>query len=240
MIWNVTLNSTGINVSLCNKLVKRELLINALQAAQVSNISYGEDRAVVFPLLKNAKSLFISDKELYYYRQRPTGKCPYYFTDSDFFKKLYLLYNYLLQYFADDPDLVKQLDLFSSQAFYDRNKAVYKNNITDYIYLFPFDKIMPRKKIILYGAGKVGRDYYNQIAGLEYANNILWVDQNYNNLKINEVKDPNCLKDNLNFDYAIIAIENKKIAQSVKDFILNTGISHEKIIWDIKQMKRFF
>ncbi|MCH5186188.1 MAG: hypothetical protein J1F64_08700, partial [Oscillospiraceae bacterium] len=103
-------------------------------------------------------------------------------------------------------------------------------------YLFPFSKIQPKSKIILYGAGEVGKTLYRQNKDMEYCKVILWVDKNYKDLtdKIDSVYGI----DNLTvcpgntYDYVLIAIDNENICRDVEAELINLGIKKEKIVWD--------
>jgi Glycosyltransferases, probably involved in cell wall biogenesis len=95
-------------------------------------------------------------------------------------------------------------------------------------YVFPVNKGLKNKKIILYGAGNVGRAYYIQMLYSRYCNIVLWVDANYKVLE-NIVKDPLEVKDT-EYDHVLIAIEDVNTAKVVEKYLLGLGVSREKII----------
>lgn len=89
------------------------------------------------------------------------------------------------------------------------------------------------KKIVVYGAGQVGRDYYSQICRYSKCKIVSWVDRNYKNIQYDciDIGGINQLK-NLEFDILLIAIRYENDAQKVKCNLINDeGISEEKIIW---------
>ncbi len=102
-------------------------------------------------------------------------------------------------------------------------------------YLFPFSKIPQKSKIILYGAGNVGRTLYKQNKAIGYTNIVLWVDKNYRNLidkpdaifGIDELKNYPLI-----YDYVLIAIEDERICNQVKQVLMNYNIPENKIVWD--------
>ena len=93
----------------------------------------------------------------------------------------------------------------------------------DYTYLFPFEKIEPHSKVLIYGAGNTGINYIEQIIITKYCEIMGVVDKNAASIPkmvvpvfgIEEVK-------NLSFDYIIIAMK--------------TPIYNEKIISDFRQI----
>ena len=45
-------------------------------------------------------------------------------------------------------------------------------------FLFPFDKVPKDSRIVLYGAGECGRDYYLELKETNWCSIALWVDRN--------------------------------------------------------------
>lgn len=89
------------------------------------------------------------------------------------------------------------------------------------------------KNIILYGAGNVGIDYYNQLVRYSRINIIAWVDCNFENINIDyfKIQSPDYIKD-VKFDYIVIAINDMKMATEIrKDLVMTKKINDKKIIW---------
>jgi len=238
MIWIYKKNILGMYPTLCNKLIKKNLAIEAMKKAQaIKNITYGEDVAVSYPLLKETKTLYLSGENLYYYRQKKTNNTPSYFKDEKFFEKLLILHNYCLQIFKNEPHIIKQLDIVYTQRVIRRSNVLNYNINLDPFFLFPFKKIPPEKNIIIYGAGVVGKKYYNSLNMLQYAKNILWVDKNYSQYEDIGVKSIEILKETKNYDYIVVAIEDEKIAKEVISYLSNIpALFQTKIIWNIYKL----
>lgn len=101
-------------------------------------------------------------------------------------------------------------------------------------YLFPFQLVEKDSTLILYGAGTVGVRFYKQLEVTRYARVGLWVDKNWENCKkknlpVSAVEDiHNCKV----FDYIVIAIDSKEIADEVRNMLINSfGIEDSKIIF---------
>ena len=85
----------------------------------------------------------------------------------------------------------------------------------------------------MYGAGKVGRDYYRQIRmNLDY-DIVLWVDNNYKNIeqKECEISNPECIF-NYDFDVIVVALVSNTQRNNVKDYLMNLGIDESKIMFE--------
>ena len=100
----------------------------------------------------------------------------------------------------------------------------------NYTFLFPFEMIPQNANIILYGAGNVGQAFYKQIEKSGYCKISAWVDRDYMKLR-GGVQPPDIIEDNGMFDYVVIAIVNAKIAEQIRDYLLDKGVSKEKIVW---------
>lgn len=234
IIWIFEKNNYGIDPAVWNKLIKKDLALESLKSAQVINITYGDDLAIIYPLMTKIQSLYLSEKNLYYHRQRVLGEIPPYFKDKDFFKKLYILYDYLLNCFEYNSNFISQLDAFYANSINLRNNYfsnVYNKKNT---YLFPFNEIPSKQNIIIYGAGFVGNIYYNQISSLNYANKILWVDKNYLQFNDSRIKNIEYLNNAVGYNYIILAIESEEIAKNVIEYLNKIpALSQIKIIWNI-------
>lgn len=99
-------------------------------------------------------------------------------------------------------------------------------------YLFPYELVPKGSKIVLYAAGTVGKSFYGQIKKNGYCSIVAWVDKNYSSIvkKIPEVKPVEKLSACI-YDYVVIAVEDKKVSDSIYGNLLNMGVEEEKIIW---------
>lgn len=87
------------------------------------------------------------------------------------------------------------------------------------LYRIPFCVLTDciNRKIVLYGAGVVGKSYYRQLTSIQNMRLAAWVDQKLGGQKIYdcEIEFPEALKD-IYFDRIIIAVKNHDIAAEVK------------------------
>lgn len=104
-----------------------------------------------------------------------------------------------------------------------------------YSYIFPFDKVEHNAKVIVYGAGKVGKIFINQLLATGYAELVLWCDRAFEDYGI-DVSDPQKIKE-VQFDKLIIAIEREKVALEIRNHLVKMGVSNEKIVWEMPKFK---
>ncbi len=97
---------------------------------------------------------------------------------------------------------------------------------------FPYGQIPYNSKIVIYGAGRIGKTFYYQLKATEYARIVLWVDRDWKNLDAGFGIEPIEKIKDTDFDYLIIAIESFKIAEDVRKMLMDLHIPGEKLVWD--------
>lgn len=83
------------------------------------------------------------------------------------------------------------------------------------------------KRIVLYGAGKAGQDYYRQLTKMGYEI-VLWVDSN--DSPIENVKKP-CAILNTEYDLILISVSRPEYVESIKRSLNDISIGEEKLVW---------
>lgn len=101
-----------------------------------------------------------------------------------------------------------------------------------YNYIFPFEKVIYNKNVIIYGAGMVGKAYVNQLSATQYAKVVLWCDRSFENyewLNCGIVSPKEITK--CQYDYIVIALESENVAMEIVDSLDGIGVEKDKIIW---------
>lgn len=231
MIWNLEEKKYGLEPSLCTKIIKRALLIDNLENIKSLGIHYGEDMALIYPVIKRARTFTILDECFYYYRQRNPGELPAYIRDEEFLNKLYKLYSFLMVHFADQKECVKQIDYFYIYAVALRQR-VYGDESNNDKYLFPFWEVHKNSRIVLYGAGSVGQTYYNQLMRSKYYKISAWIDKNfevYRKAGMTNIDSIQVLS-SVEYDYIVIAVFSPQMAEDIRNDLIEKGIAERKII----------
>ena len=237
MLWNVERGVWDVDPSLCNKVIKRDIIIKELRSASTLGFQYGEDVAVIYPLLyKTINSFAITDKGAYFHRKDKNYELPTYILDNKYVSNLCRLYEYLREAFESNNKLEEQLDRFFAKSSQLRLKKYPRAERFEKRYLFPYTLIVKGSEVVIYGAGRVGQDYYEQLNHNKYAKVVGWVDKNAKRYSDLEVKPVESLKEIKKMDYIVIAIVNKKIAENVKNRVLEMGIPIDKIVWSVEEI----
>lgn len=228
MIWDNTRDAPGLDASLCIKIFKKEFLIRTFSLLSNKSFYYGEDAAIIYPLMKMINSLEIVKFSFYNHRKRKTNDIPPYIVEEGFFEKLYIWYCHMKEQFAEDKILMKQVDQYYIHSV-NLKQGVYGNLSRKIEYLFPFDKVKKGDKIILYGAGVIGQSYYTQIMKIAYCELILWVDKAYKEYKNRNIVGIESIA-GAEFDKIVVAIKSNIISKNVMRELMRMGIKKDKIV----------
>ena len=230
MMFDFEEGSPGILQSLYTKLIKTPLLLESLKSLD-PRISMGEDAAVTYIALLHAKRIVITNKSFYFYRIRQGSMCNS--KNIDVFSKIYFFQECMQTAFSNCKEqyqLQEQL-----QAYLLLLLRIGINNFFSLkmraLYHIPFDLPELGRKIVLYGAGSVGKSYYRQLLQSKNVELIAWVDQKLSNKYVchHLIESPDRLK-NMHFDTLLIAVNDKEIASEITTY-LNTFISDKRILW---------
>ncbi len=93
---------------------------------------------------------------------------------------------------------------------------------------FPYRAIKRESKIVILGAGIMGRHFYSQVMLNGYCDVVMWAEQE-NKLKLSYIHSFDELK-NVTFEYAIIAYANEKLISEALACLKELGVAYDKII----------
>ena len=238
-------NEVGIRPNLTNKLFLTTIL-KKVQEAIPDDISNGEDRICTMTYMLEAKSIYILRKAFYHYifysQSMSNMEDPYYLD------KLGKVYRYMRAQYSHPrftEELKVQCELYVTQMVLRavnehlgfRNKGI--------MWISPgWIKQIPKgSRVILYGAGNLGKLYYRHIVydSCQRLSLMGWIDQNFEIMKEYpiDIQSPECLG-KMDFDYILIAVMDRKPAYEIKEELISQyGIEREKIIW-IEQREAFW
>lgn len=100
-------------------------------------------------------------------------------------------------------------------------------------YVFPWHLFREGSRIVIYGAGEVGKCFYEQAARFHYVELAGIVDRNAD--KIHTLGVPAGKVEALygmDFDYLLISVINRNVAQDIRRELMGMGVPGKKILWD--------
>lgn len=98
-------------------------------------------------------------------------------------------------------------------------------------FVFPFQEVGSAKNIVLYAAGKKGKDFYGQLLNQDAYNILAWVDEAYEkyNGKGLPVKPVETIQ-NIEYDKIVLAIDDPEISNEAKNKLIEMDVPMNKII----------
>lgn len=211
-----------------NKLYRTEIAKLVHQSLSIDS-SFAEDGVFLYYYLINSEAVKICHTCFYHYRFREDSMFhkgnPHMLTDINkaylalepCFRKHWLRDNLMLQ-LQHWISVMTVMALNGGMGFASRI----------YIPEFQIDTDgLKGKRIVLYGAGKVGKDYFRQLTKMGYEV-VLWVDSN--NIQNEGVRKPEEIY-RTEYDIILIAVSRPEYVEGIKQTLKKMKIEEEKLIW---------
>lgn len=251
MMYNMETRSCLIDPSLCNKLFWVDVIRPVLSQVDKKIFYLGEDAATTFPCLLKAKSMYVTDFCMYHHRI-VAQKDDFTYKRERVYERLLAFYRNLQKNFSNTAyaEIMKQqlngyflhlLTVITREAI-DLDIQIFFQYLIDYkeilvpenkrmTYQLPMQELKEYKNIVLYGAGKVGRDYYEQLKGTGI-HVVLWTDKQYAVLA-NSGLPVGCIEDikKFHFDAIVLAAKRENMAENMKKELVDRGIAENIIKW---------
>lgn len=224
----------AITSSLCNKICKKTLFEKQLAFID-PRVTYGEDALFVYPMIAMAKSIYVEKKAWYHYVTSQNSMVHSFTLES--FGKIKLLQESLQRAFANIGiwnQMENQVKVYIRPFLYGAIESIYGLLIEKDYYNFPVSRVEKGSKVILYGAGKVGKSYYKWLMHSSYATVAGWVDRDWVRLNTgfySIIEEPESIV-NKQYDYVVVAVINKSMACEIISSLTALGIDKNLIIWE--------
>ena len=234
MFYSKDMNWFGISANCWDKIFRKSVIFDPLMATD-ERIKDGDDHAFVYPALLRADRVYISHDILYHHRRHLSGSLSSDMND-DVFERFGYLYSDLKGKLEHSNEWDQISDGFNKQMRWFLIKYInrklglelYDKQTAQPPYIFPFGNVSKGTKIVLYGAGKVGKAYRDQILATEYCDIVSWVDRD---VELEDVALPERIS-SLKFDLIVIAVADKRVSDQIKDGLMGIGVDRKKIIWE--------
>lgn len=210
------------------KLYRKDKLYSVAKALD-NRITYGEDRELVYRYMLMAESISVTHNQLYFYRFRKDSALNSINTHA--LHDINYLYEALRNIFANSNKaavLLPQLEMLVLAKISMAPKFMgFSPRFEPVRYLFPYYNFFHGDRIVLYGAGRVGWNYYYQTRHIKDIDYVLWVDKKY---RSEEVQGVDAIFET-DYDYILIAVLDENVAQSIIRELSNLGIPRKKMLW---------
>lgn len=137
-------------------------------------------------------------------------------------------WDYNMPWFTEIFIKYYEISPYSGQKLYLKSPIKKKSDMVEEVIWNIFVKnIEPDDKVILYGAGSIGRRINTKNKNNDYCDIVLWVDGNPRP-GICVVSPQNIL--GMEFDKVVVAISQRKMALEIREMIVNMGVDKSKIL----------
>ena len=223
-----------MNGAIWNKLFKKSNIIDVLKKMDDRVNGFMDDNVVFVGTALNSKSIYVTHECKYHHRER---------NDSFTYSKnpnglAQINYAYLsLKKLIEDAGYKDRL--YGALCEHtSKNMIEAYNSLFDtrelYLpqYVFRSTEIEFGASVLLYGAGKVGKEYYYQLKAENKYNVIGIVDRNAGKIESDfKVLDLNDVRQ-MKFDYVIIAVAQEEMAEQIKFELEKLNVPKRKMIWE--------
>lgn len=120
---------------------------------------------------------------------------------------------------------MKDSELYHRKDFYE---YILEGKYRDSLNVILYSKLNKGAKVVLYGAGKFGKDVYADIMREQIYKIVLWCDKNADKIANPLVQVPEKIM-SYDYDLIFIAIIDKKIVAEVEVYLQKMGVDKEKI-----------
>ena len=225
---------TRLSSSKCTNLFKKEIIKEAYGKIPMEQ-NWAEDILTLISCALISDKVAFSEKAYYHF---------VYYPDSQSHKKGLERIKDAASWYESAQDMLREYGFFQQterklkEYYFETVKQLLERDIrnTDYFsntYCFSDINCLKGKRNIVYGAGKVGKDMYYFLKRQEETEVVAWIDAEYDKKSFDycKVKSPDVIEEMI-FDYIVIAIKSKIIAQEIKkELIEKYDVDHKKVIW---------
>lgn len=220
----------GVLPYMCNKLFQKDRIRDLMEKTD-KRIYDGEDAAVVYPYLLDAKEIVITDNCKYHYILHKDSAS---LKDSkDAYLNASYLYQELYRFFGENSYrklLLPQLDQYMRRLIWKKDPAEY---LSVNSFVFPYQNIEPGSRIVLYGMGKMGMAFYQQIRQSGYCEIVAWADRNAGRFLEVCVPVDQILPEKIieySFDCVVVAVEHPAVGYKILETLCGMGIDRKRIV----------
>ncbi len=98
-------------------------------------------------------------------------------------------------------------------------------------YNYPHVENLRGKRVLLYGAGVVGKNYYSQLSRYADVEIVAWADKDASDYEYTNVIRPSEISE-YGFDLILIAVKEKKLAENIKLCLNEMGYTNRRLLWE--------
>lgn len=228
-------SNVEISFSIWSKLFRTPVIKKNYKLVP-DHVDYGEDLLNLIICACEENAIVSIDKAYYHYRVRPDSIS--HVSEINNFEQEIELYEAIIK-ILKQYGMAEKLSSVTRHFFSTQMRKAVKRNCTDefsvQVYKFPKCNRLIGKKVVLYGAGNVGVDYYSQICRISDCEIVLWVDaQKKCDNAYCEIgsMDDICQAE---YDVIVVAVKSLETGKKIRQNLMEMGINGERILCEVPE-----
>ena len=233
-ILHLTKKDKGLSGSLCTKIFRTDRFKHTIENVP-NEITVSEDKATLLTFLLECNGAAIIHEAYYHYLIR--GDSMLNGLKPNYLLNVHCLYHYFRSLYGH-PNFTHtmrvQAELYITQFLIKGINSYLGFANPNLLWIDPYwlDNIPNGSRVVLYGAGALGRKYWQQLrAGgkLSFAGCVDFGADKFGNEPF-EVNFPEMLSA-VDYDIIVITVKNKGFAGNIRDRLIDIGVPANKIFW---------
>lgn len=232
-IYHTASKDVGVRGSLCCKVFLAEKF-RPVQLGIPEEVSMSEDKLCVVSYLLESSRVYIAEEAFYHYLLH--GESMVHTPDPQYLVKVDGVYRYLAGLYghpAFTEGMRLQAELYITELLYKgiNSRLGFRNENLLWIDPLWMEEIPAGSRILLYGAGALGRKYYKQIRNREGLSFAGCIDFGYETVRKETfaVENPEKWR-TMEFDIIVITIKNRHKAEEVRARLCELGVEPSRIL----------
>ncbi len=225
----------GILNNVCNKLFKASIIKKCYELVNV-NINYGEDLLFTMVYALRCKKIVVTHECYYHYRYNSSSM--WHKKNLDYLSEMNRFYKVLdreIMGHIFEKTLRDQLNRLLLYFVYTYTSSIMQMGAELYYpqYVFPKNRLLNEKNVVLFGSGKVGKSYYRDWKYRASIHVVQWIDSTP---PVDEIlgqkvhKTEEIVQDG--YDYVVCAVLDQERAEGMKKQLISYGIKEDVILWE--------
>jgi hypothetical protein len=203
---------------------------------QDSKLMWGEDNEYLWCYIFLCSQIVITHRISYYYRYNPLSICHNEAAKPNKLRERIIMNDEMMKFMANHGCTDRDIHLF--KRWYARELMGHLENEHLPKDMLPvewhhrYGDALDNNRIVLYGAGNVGCDYYRAFKKQLSKQDIFWTDKRWQE-KQNDYIDIRPVDElhGFDYDYVVIAVAEEPLAAQIREELVTSGVEDQKILW---------
>ena len=227
----------GIRPHLVSKLFKTSIL-KKVQMTIPDEVSDCEDWLCMVAYILESSAVYVLKKAFYHYiyhGESMSHRENLHYLDN--IGRVYRTFRSMYSHPNFSKNLQVQCELYITKMVLHGLNECMGFSVSDLMRVNPvwIERFPVNSKIVLYGAGRLGKIYYRQIMADNMGRLQLcgWVDRNFQQMERNpgRIEPPEYLR-TADYDYVLLALMDRQPAEEAREQLISCfGVAPEKIVW---------